>query len=238
MSPPTHAHEPLPAFGWTHRVVGAVARVLARGLFSLEVRGLEHLPENEPCLICANHTSHADTFALATATGRASRRLVFLGAHDYFSRMHWRRHLLRRIICLVEFDRRRTIGATRHNLRMLGACRDDGRIVVLFPEGTRSVDGRMGVFKPGAAMFADKLHLRVVPCRIEGAHAVLNKGRRLPRLRPLRVTFGPPQSLPPAPAGETGAERGARYAAFMAGIQNRVVQLGETPVESVPAYST
>jgi 1-acyl-sn-glycerol-3-phosphate acyltransferase len=238
MSPPTPAHEPLPTFGWTHQFVGALARFLARGLFSLEVRGLEHLPADEPFLICANHTSHADTFALATATGPASRRLVFLGAHDYFSRMRWRRQLLRRTICLVEFDRRRTIGATRHNLRTLGACRDDGRIVVLFPEGTRSVDGRMGVFKPGAVIFADKLNLRVVPCRIEGAHAVLRKGRWLPRLQPLRVSFGPPQSLPPAPDDESGAERGARYDAFMALIQNHVVRLGENPVESAPAYST
>ncbi len=235
MTAPNPEPAPLPAYGWTHRLVGALARLLARRLFSLEVHGLEHLPADEPCLICANHSSHADTFALATACGPASRRLVFLGAHDYFSRLRWRRHLLHRIICLVEFDRRRTIGATRHNLRTLGACRDDGRIVVLFPEGTRSVDGRMGVFKPGAVIFADKLRLRIVPCRIEGAHAVLPKGRSRPRLRPLRVTFGTPQALPPAPADETGAARAARYEAFMADIQRRVAQLGSRPAETVPA---
>jgi len=219
----------LPAFGWIHAAVTTVARGLASTAFSLEVRGREHLPADEPCLLCANHTSHADTFALATAAGGASRRLVFLGAHDYFSRLRWRGVLLRRMICLGQFDRRGSVAAAAHNLHLLEACRDDGRIVVLFPEGTRSVDGRMARFKPGAAMFADRLGLRVIPCRIEGTHASLPKGKWFPRPRPLRVTFGAPLTVPPGPAGETGAGRADRYAAFMAGLQDEVVRLGPTP---------
>lgn len=215
----------LPAYGWTQAAATSLARGLAWGFCSLEVRGREHLPAKEPCLLCANHASHADTFALATAAGEASRRLVFLGARDYFSRLRWRRQLLERIICLVDFDRRSTAGATLHNLRALGACRDAGRIVVLFPEGTRSVDGQLGRFKPGAAMFADKLGLKVIPCRIDGAHAILRKGDWLPRPVPLRVTFGPAQMLAPGPAGETGAERGRRYESFMAHIQEQVARL-------------
>lgn len=229
---------PLPTHGWTQAAVTALARLFARTLFSLEVRGRENIPTGEPCLLCANHTSHMDTFALATAAVGASHRLVFLGAHDYFSRLRWRRRLLRRIICLVEFDRRGTVTAAMHNLKTLGACRDDGRIVVLFPEGTRSVDGGMATFKPGAAMFAEKLGLRVIPCRIEGTHAALPKGRLFPRPRPLRVIFGPPQSLPPAPKGETGVERTARRAAFMSALRTQVEQLGRPAVAPVPAFST
>lgn len=232
MTPPAPTRDvtphPLPAFGWTHTAVTTVARGLAHTLFSLEVRGREHLPLNEPCLLCANHTSHADTFALATAARGASHRLVFLGAHDYFSRLRWRGVLLRRMICLGQFDRRGSVAAAAHNLHLLEACRDDGRIVVLFPEGTRSVDGRMARFKPGAAMFADRLGLRIVPCRIEGTHASLPKGKWLPMPRPLRVTFGPPQTVPSGPAGETGAGRTERYAAFMTALQDHVSQLSAT----------
>lgn len=225
---------PLPAYGWTHRAVTAFARVLARRLFSLEVRGSEHLPANEACLLCANHTSHVDTFALATASGAASRRLIFLGAHDYFSRLRWRRWLLLRMICLVEFDRRGTVAAAALNLRSLGACRDDGRIIVLFPEGTRSRDGRMSPFKPGAAMFAERLAMKIVPCRIEGAHDCLPKGRRFPRPRPLRVTFGPARAVPPPPAQETGPQRAARYSAFMADLHRAVAALGASPAPRPP----
>ncbi|MBC7369126.1 MAG: 1-acyl-sn-glycerol-3-phosphate acyltransferase [Undibacterium sp.] len=229
---------PLPTHSWTQVAVTAVARLFARTLFSIEVQGRENIPAGEPCLLCANHTSHMDTFALVTASVGASHRLVFLGAHDYFSRLRWRRRLLRRIICLVEFDRRGTVTAAMHNLKTLGACREDGRIVVLFPEGTRSVDGKMATFKPGAALFAEKLNLRVIPCRIDGTHAALPKGRLFPRPRPLRVIFGRPQSLPPAPAGETGADRTARRAAFMSALRTQVQQLGHPATTPAPAFST
>lgn len=219
----------LPAFGWTHAAATALARVLARQIYSLDVRGLEHLPGDESCLLCANHSSHVDTFALAAATQAASRRLVFLGARDYFSRFRWRQHLLRRIICLVDFDRTASAAALKRNLAALGRCRDQGRIIVLFPEGTRSRDGRMAPFKAGAAMFADRLQVPVVPCKIEGAHAALPKDGWLPKPAQLRVTFGPAIPCPAGPRGETGAERGARYEEFATELQQRVAALGQTP---------
>ena len=226
------------ATGWTQRFATALARRIARVYFKLEVSGLEHLPGNEPCLLCANHTSHVDTFALACASGRHSRRLVFLAARDYFSQSFWRRLLVRRLICLVPFERRVGMAAAKYNLGMLAASRDAGRIIVLFPEGTRSPDGRVRDFKPGVALFADKLALRVVPCRIEGAHAALAKGKRLPRPRRLHVAFGAPVALPPAPATETSAERLIRYTQFTTELRQRVTGLNDgspTPQEAFSA---
>lgn len=214
------------AVGWTQRAAVAVARRIARGACALEVRGLEHLPADEPCLLCANHSSHADTFALAAAVGGHARRLVFLAARDYFSRFRYRTWFVRRLICLLPFERGSGLGAAKHNLRVLGACRDAGRIIVLFPEGTRSRDGVMRPFKPGVAMFADRLGLRVVPCRIEGSHAVLPKGRVWPRPHPLRLTFGAPRALPPAVA-TGGGDRAVRYARFTAELHETIAGLGE-----------
>jgi 1-acyl-sn-glycerol-3-phosphate acyltransferase len=220
--PPFSAHL---ATGWTQRFATALARRIARVYFKMEVSGLEHLPAREACLLCANHTSHVDTFALACASGRHSTRLVFLAARDYFSQSFWRRLLVRRLICLMPFERRSGMAAAKHNLGMLAACRDAGRIIVLFPEGTRSPDGSVRDFKPGVALFADKLSLRVVPCRIDGAHSALAKGKRLPRPRRLRVTFGAPMALPPPPAAETNAERLLRYTRFTGDLQQIVTGL-------------
>lgn len=227
------------ATGWTQRAAAGFATMLARTCCSLDVRGLEHLPAHEPFLLCANHTSHADTFALACATGPHSRRLVFLAARDYFSRFRLRTWFIRRLICLIPFERGAGLAAAKHNLSLLGASRDASRIIVLFPEGTRSPDGVMREFKPGVAMFADKLHLRVVPCRIDGAHAMVPKGKNFPRPHPLRVTFGPPLSLAPtADAHETGAARSARYQAFAAQLHDRVAALSLTPAAvPAPAFS-
>lgn len=214
------------AVGWTQRWAAALARPLARRFFALEVRGLKHLPVAGACVLAANHTSHVDTLALATATGRLSQRLVFLAARDYFTRNRLHAWFLRRLICLVGFERGAGLAAAKHNLALLAACRDAGRIIVLFPEGTRSPDGRMREFKPGVAMFADKLGLPVVPCRIEGAHAALPKGKNWPRRSRLRLTFGAALHVPAAANGETAAERSERYARFAAELQETITQLG------------
>lgn len=226
--PTSASNRPELATGWTQAWATAIARQLARRYFTLEVHGVENLPAVEPVILCANHTSHVDTFALACATGAASRRLVFLAARDYFSRFRLRGRLLRRVICLAGFDRGAGIGAAKHNLQLLAACRDAGRIIVLFPEGTRSPDGRMRAFKPGVGMFADKLQLRVVPCRIEGAHAALPKGERWPRRGRLRVSFGTPIAIAHGGADEGGAERAARYEAFAARLAEAVSVLGSS----------
>ncbi len=214
------------AVGWTQRGAAAIARPLARWGYGLEVHGLANLPAGEPCLLCANHSSHVDTFALATALGVQARRLVFLAARDYFAQFRCRTWLIRRMICLLPFERGSGLGAAKHNLQLLGACRDAGRIIVLFPEGTRSTDGVMRAFKPGVAMFADHLGMRIVPCRIEGAHATLPKGKRWPRASKLRLTLGAPLALPPAETSETSAARTVRYARFTAELQATITGLG------------
>jgi 1-acyl-sn-glycerol-3-phosphate acyltransferase len=229
MSQPADTPRPAPpdlTVGWTQRAATAIATQFAYLYYGLEVHGLDHLPPTESCLVCANHTSHVDTFALACATGRDSRRLVFLAARDYFFTHRWRSWLIRRLICLVPFERTGGMAAAKHNLRMFAACRDERRVVVLYPEGTRSRDGRISEFKPGVAMFAEKLGLRVIPCRIEGSFESLPKGRRLPRPRPLRLTFGPALALAPRPEHETGADRAARYGRFAAELQAAVAALG------------
>jgi 1-acyl-sn-glycerol-3-phosphate acyltransferase len=225
------------ATGWTQRAAAALARVTARWYFSIRVEGAEHLPAGEPCLLCANHSSHVDTYALAVAAGPRARSLVFLAAHDYFSRFRLRGWLLRRIICLQPFVRGSGMAAAKHNLKTLGACRDAGRIIVLFPEGTRSPDGRMRDFKSGVAMFADKLGVRVIPCHIAGTHAALPKGRSWPRPAPLRVAFGAPMTLAPGSEHESGAARSARYQQFTAQLQIAVQELANPFVADAPVGS-
>jgi 1-acyl-sn-glycerol-3-phosphate acyltransferase len=212
------------SIGWTQSAAAALTTRFVQFFFGLEVRGLEHLPA-EPCLICANHTSHVDTVALVCAVGAHHKRLVFLAARDYFFAHRCASWLIRRLICLLPFERAAGVTAAKRNLALFAACRDAGRLIVLFPEGTRSVDGRIQAFKPGVAMFAEKLCLPIVPCHIEGSHEMLPKGRALPRPHPLRLTFGPALSVAPRPANESGYERAARYAQFAAELQGVIFAL-------------
>ena len=85
----------------------------------------------------------------------------------------------------------RAEGAVRSSLEHCGDLVDEGWSVV-YPEGTRSLTGRLQPFRSGTGLLATELRVPVVPIGVEGAHALLPKGRRRPRRGPVTVRFGPP----------------------------------------------
>ena len=85
-----------------------------------------------------------------------------------------------------------------------------GGSLILYPEGTRSPDGKVRAFKSGAALFAIELDVPVVPAYIEGTHHILPKGRYVPRAGPVTVRFGEPVELAPLQSGELPRERRRR----------------------------
>jgi 1-acyl-sn-glycerol-3-phosphate acyltransferase len=82
-----------------------------------------------------------------------------------------------------------------------------GGSLILYPEGTRSPDGKVRAFKSGAALFALELDVPVVPAYIEGTHHILPKGHYLPRAGPVTVRFGEPVELARPQSGELRRER-------------------------------
>ncbi|MEO3798741.1 lysophospholipid acyltransferase family protein [Nonomuraea sp. B1E8] len=122
-----------------------------------------------PCVVVANHSSHADTAALLAALP-ARRRPVVAAAADY-----WFAGPLRSLVCrtlVAGFPVRRGGGGSAdlaHAVRVL----EQGRIVVVFPEGTRSRDGRVGAFRSGAARVAEKAGVPIQPVTIHGTSEVL-----------------------------------------------------------------
>jgi 1-acyl-sn-glycerol-3-phosphate acyltransferase len=156
----------------------------------LTVEGRHHLPDG-PFLLCSNHTSHIDSAALMTASGRSFRRFALLGASDYFFRSPGVRWSVSRLMNVIPIDRR---PGPKSLAACLAACHrfleQTGGALILYPEGTRSPDGEMRAFKTGAGLFASELGVPVVPAHIEGAHRSLPKGRSMPRPSPLRVRFG------------------------------------------------
>jgi 1-acyl-sn-glycerol-3-phosphate acyltransferase len=156
----------------------------------LTVEGRNHLPD-EPFLLCSNHSSHADSAALMTASGLSFRRFALLGARDYF--FHSRRvHMsVSALLHVIPIDR-------QPGPKSLSACITTCRqfleqsrgILILYPEGTRSPDGEMRGLKSGAGLFASELGVPVVPAFITGTFEVLPKGRYFPRPVPVTVRFG------------------------------------------------
>ena len=155
-----------------------------------KVTGRAFIPANRNTLVIANHTSHLDMGLVKYALGRYGRDMVSLAAQDYFFESgRWRRAYFENFTNLMPLSR---TGSLRQSLRQAGEQLERGQVVLLFPEGTRSVDGQLQEFKPLAAHLALQHDVDVLPLWLGGAHAALPKGSSTLRSRELSVRIGPP----------------------------------------------
>jgi len=192
-------------------VAGPLVRFLARPT----VEGLEHLAALEgPFLICPNHSSHLDVPSLrAVLPARVRGRLAIAAAQDYF----FDGSPLGPIVALATgafpFGRSAHVRAA---LDRIAEFVEDGWHVLVFPEGTRSLDGRLGEMKEGIGLLATGLGVPIVPAHISGTQAILPKGTAVPRRRGrVRVRIGAPLSINPAtPIAEATRQIGTAIAAL------------------------
>ena len=170
-----------------YQVLKPLAVSLMRLLFGLEAHGLEHVPPSGPVLLVSNHVSVLDPPLIG---GASPRELHFMAKEELF-----RIPLFGRFIAALNAHPVKRVGsdgrALKAALRLLG----DGRALLVFPEGTRGVEGRLGDAKLGAGMLAVMSGAVVVPVHISGSGRALPAGRAVPRPVKVRVRFGPPLSF-------------------------------------------
>ena len=124
------------------------------------------------------------------ALGAYGSEMVSLAAQDYFFESgRWRRAYFENFTNLMPLSR---TGSLRQSLRQAGEQLEQGQVVLLFPEGTRSLDGQLQEFKPLAAHLALNHEVDILPVWLGGAHAALPKGASSIRSRALSVRIGPP----------------------------------------------
>ena len=182
---------------------------LARVFATLEVKGLDHLDGLAgPVIFAANHQSHLDTPAILSALPPRWRYRVapamakeFFRAHFYpeqFTRKAYIANSLNYYLASLFFNAfplpQREAG-TRQTLRYIGSLVSSGFSILIFPEGKRTDDGSIGRFLPGAAMAAARLHVPIVPVRLEGLDRILHHKWKFPRRGTARVVFGRPMHL-------------------------------------------
>ena len=138
------------------------------------------------CVVVANHSSHADTAALAALPSKA--KPVFVAAADYWFDVPVRRFIAGSLAGVLPV--RRSGGGNFDAL--LAAARPAlaaGRVVVIYPEGTRSTNGIVGEFRSGALRLARECGVPVVPVALTGTADVLPKGGRYSPA-PMQVRIG------------------------------------------------
>jgi 1-acyl-sn-glycerol-3-phosphate acyltransferase len=171
----------------------------------LDISGRGHLPKDGSFVMVANHSSHLDTLCLLAALPlRKLHRAFPAAAQDYFFVSMPRLALATVVVNALPFGRHTRIRQSLELCRHLLA--NPGNILILFPEGTRTPDGKIGEFKPGIGLLVAGTDLPIVPCHLAGAFEAWPKGKRFPRPGRLRLRIGAARKYACLPAGKESAE--------------------------------
>ena len=185
--------EPDP-FVYATRMTTAVAiRAALRAYFRFGIEGRERLPRNQSFVMVANHASHLDAVSLLSALPLSSLNRAYpVAARDYFCANDQRLALTAVIANLMLFDRGE---GSADSLRLCRQILDDpGNVLVMFPEGTRSANGRVGLFRRGIGLLLAGTDTPVVPCYLVGTFRAWPKGALIPQPRRVRLSIGEPRT--------------------------------------------
>lgn len=175
----------------------SIAALLLRGWMKIyhrmRIDGRDQLPQSGSYILVCNHTSHLDTLCMMCSVPLKQIHKAFpAAAADYFFSSLPRSAVSAILINALPFDRKAR-GA--ESLTVCSRLLDnDGNILIIFPEGTRTTTGKMGRFRSGVARLVVGTDLPVIPCYLEGGLRAWPKGKLLPRPRRLHLSIGEPQS--------------------------------------------
>ncbi len=171
----------------THTIVPPVAKVLWRP----RVTGLEHVPATGAVILASNHLSFADSLVIPIVV---PRKVAFLAKKDYFEGTGVKGALTRwwfegiGMLPVDRDDQAAALASLDTALAVLGR----GEAFGIYPEGTRSRDGRIYRGRTGVAHLALTAGCPVVPVGLTGTQDIQPVGATLPRLAKVSVTFGAP----------------------------------------------
>jgi 1-acyl-sn-glycerol-3-phosphate acyltransferase len=164
-------------------VLGPILRLIYRP----KAIGLENIPAEGPVILACNHVSFVDSLFMPLVI---KRKVVFLGKADYFD--SWRTRWFFKAVNVIPVRREGGSAgeaALRTGIRVLS----EGHVIGIYPEGTRSPDGRLYRGKTGVGRMALEAKVPVVPVAVEGTREVMPIEAKVPRLRGrVTVTFGKP----------------------------------------------
>jgi long-chain acyl-CoA synthetase len=191
-------------------------QVVALDRFDLHVRGIEKLPRNGGYILCSNHQSYLDPVIMASVLPPNVFGKVFaVGTSEVFGKGFMLR-LARSLRVVVVDPDANLIPAMRAGAFGLR----QGRPLILYPEGERSIDGIPRIFKKGAAILSIHLQVPIVPVAIEGFYEVWPRNKPFHGFAPLKLVFGDPILPPP----ESEASE-ATYEKLTANLKERVVDM-------------
>ncbi|MBI3726678.1 AMP-binding protein [bacterium] len=155
--------------------------------FQTRISGTGNIPRHTQAIVVANHSSHLDVGLVRHALGSWGKGLISVGARDYFFKDRAVATYFENFTNVLAFDRRESI---RESLSRVVALLESGHNVLIFPEGTRSVTGRLQAFKAGLGYLVATTGAGVLPVYLSGTFQAAPKGSLIPRSRRLEARIG------------------------------------------------
>jgi long-chain acyl-CoA synthetase len=203
------------AFWYT---VSRLIQVIAFDRLDLHASGIEKLPRSGPYILSSNHQSYLDPLILASVLPSEVFDKVFaVGTSEIFGKGFMLR-LARSLRVVVVDPDANLIPAMRAGAFGLR----QGRPLILYPEGERSIDGIPKTFKKGAAILSIHLQVPIVPVAIEGLYEVWPRNKPFQRFSLVKMVFSDP--IVPPPESEASE---AAYEKLTAELRERVVKMWE-----------
>ena len=170
--------------------LGPLLAVLGRP----KIEGLEYVPQSGPAILASNHLAVMDSFYLPLVE---RRRITFLAKSEYFTGTGFKGWLSRwffTAVGQVPIDRS-SADAAQAALDTAKRVLDEGKLLGMYPEGTRSPDGRLYKGKTGLARLALETGVPVIPVAMIGTNKVNPPGTSMLRFSKVTVRFGKPMDF-------------------------------------------
>jgi len=203
--------------------IRSMASLLLRGWMRtyhrMQVDGRENLPDAGSYVLVCNHTSHLDTLCMMCAVPLAKIHRTFpAAAADYFFSSLPRSAVSAVLINALPFNRE------AKGAESLAICakllENEGNILIIFPEGTRTTTGKMARFRSGIGRLVAGSNLPVLPCHLGGGLRAWPKGKMFPRPHKLHLRIGTVQTY-----GHL-EKNGRSVRAICGDLEERVASLG------------
>lgn len=165
-------------------------KLIIRGVFGVKIRPIVNRKSlsKAPVIYIANHASHLDTPAIISSLPLNQRRnLAVAAAEDHFFNK-WKTFLLvTSIVNIIPISRRRFC---KNNIKNMKSLLNKGKSILLYPEGSRTRNGKMMPFKNGIGLIVKEMNVPVIPIKIDNAYNLFNYAQKFPKQGEVTVSFG------------------------------------------------
>lgn len=185
----------LPRSAFYHRLLRFSLVAAVRTFFKVRFYGTENIPHG-PVIFAANHQSVVDALFVLAKIPAKEFKCTYCFAKEKHFKQWWRRYMAKRNNIIIMREDEEIVDS----IKRMASVLKKGRNILIFPEGTRSRDGRLGDFKQTFSLLACEINVPIIPVAIDGAFEAFPRNRKFPHpFKKITVTYLPPIS----PEGKT-----------------------------------